>query len=111
MWRYKKKSLIVSSVRYTNTQGNIRGCRYGCMEYSVERMLNTDDTETFVLETGDLIESFSTSKALVHDNLLQAVHFFYTVRQLTHLYSSGTVNRASATKPWLPPKMGCGDTS
>ncbi|KAI6011785.1 GH3 auxin-responsive promoter [Pisolithus marmoratus] len=45
---------------------------YGCTECSVGKVLNTNDTETFVLETGEIVEFLDTSEAPVHDNILQA---------------------------------------
>ncbi|KAI6115643.1 hypothetical protein EDD16DRAFT_1593692 [Pisolithus croceorrhizus] len=37
------------------------------------RTLNIDDTETFVLKSGDAVEFLDTSADLVHDNILQPV--------------------------------------
>ncbi|KAI6115647.1 GH3 auxin-responsive promoter [Pisolithus croceorrhizus] len=50
----------------------IQNIGYGCTECSIGRMLNIDDTETFVLETTDVVEFLDTSEVLVHDNILQA---------------------------------------
>ncbi|KAI5992049.1 GH3 auxin-responsive promoter [Pisolithus marmoratus] len=50
----------------------IRNMGYGCTECAMGRMLNADDNETFVFETGDVLEFLDTSEAVVHDNILQA---------------------------------------
>ncbi|KAI6119507.1 GH3 auxin-responsive promoter [Pisolithus thermaeus] len=50
----------------------IQNIGYGCTECSIGRMLNIGDTETFVLETTDVVEFLDTSEVLVHDNILQA---------------------------------------
>lgn len=50
----------------------IQNVGYGCTECIMGRMLNADDTETFVFETGDVIEFLDASETLVHDKILQA---------------------------------------
>ncbi|KAI6038823.1 GH3 auxin-responsive promoter [Pisolithus marmoratus] len=50
----------------------IQNVGYGCTECGMGRMLNVNDTETFVLESRDVVEFLDTSEALVHDNILQA---------------------------------------
>ncbi|KAI6013488.1 GH3 auxin-responsive promoter [Pisolithus microcarpus] len=50
----------------------IHNLGYGCTECPIGKMLNVDDTETFVLETGDYIEYLDPSGAPVHENILQA---------------------------------------
>ncbi|KAI6124343.1 GH3 auxin-responsive promoter [Pisolithus thermaeus] len=50
----------------------IQNVGYGCTECIMGRTLNVGDTETFVLESGDVIEFLDASGALVHDNILQS---------------------------------------
>ncbi|KAI6011784.1 GH3 auxin-responsive promoter [Pisolithus marmoratus] len=45
---------------------------YGCTECAVGKRLNANDTETFFLDTADVVEFLDTSEALIHDNILQA---------------------------------------
>ncbi|KAI6038809.1 GH3 auxin-responsive promoter [Pisolithus marmoratus] len=45
---------------------------YGCTECAMGKAFNANDTETFILDTADVVEFLDTSEALVHDNILQA---------------------------------------
>ncbi|KAI6028016.1 GH3 auxin-responsive promoter [Pisolithus microcarpus] len=67
----------------------IQNVGYGCTECLMGRMLDVDDTEACVFDTGDVIEFLDISEAVVHDNILQAVRF-------------STPSCSPATNPLLP---------